>query len=163
MSFSAYCHLDLHPRQRVSQLCRLAKPNSFPIPCSRLPVHWRTFGMLVYWKCFRLIAHFRKYKRGSEPLLSQTSCCLWTCYLIRQLIRVTVSRFELKSPDSKSGILNHCTIPQWAGRDSNPRRREPTDLQSARFDRLPTYPNKNIELPHCVRIVRPCSIGFRPL
>ena len=28
----------------------------------------------------------------------------------------------------------------WAGRDSNPRSRKATDLQSARFDRLPTYP-----------------------
>ncbi len=30
----------------------------------------------------------------------------------------------------------------WAGRDSNPRRREPTDLQSAPFGRLGTCPSK---------------------
>ena len=36
-------------------------------------------------------------------------------------------------PLSYDGIL-------WAGRDSNPRSRKATDLQSARFDRLPTYP-----------------------
>ena len=29
---------------------------------------------------------------------------------------------------------------KWAGRDSNPRRREPTDLQSAPFGRLGTCP-----------------------
>ena len=44
----------------------------------------------------------------------------------------------------------HCTRPPqrscgaeskwWAGRDSNPRRREPTDLQSAPFGRLGTCP-----------------------
>lgn len=28
----------------------------------------------------------------------------------------------------------------WAGRDSNPRRRKPADLQSAPFDRFGTYP-----------------------
>ena len=48
----------------------------------------------------------------------------------------------------------------WAGRDSNPRSRKATDLQSARFDRLPTYPLKKVTFvpftfQHCLS--HPCS------
>ena len=36
--------------------------------------------------------------------------------------------------------LSYFRIFKWAGTDSNRRRRKPTDLQSARFNHLPTYP-----------------------
>ena len=42
----------------------------------------------------------------------------------------------------KADALSTELLPQlkWAGTDSNRRRRQPTDLQSARFNHLPTYP-----------------------
>lgn len=44
----------------------------------------------------------------------------------------------------------------WAGRDLNPRSREATDLQSARFDHLPTYPfkiYKSIFSAFCISLI----------
>ena|SRR3989344_216353 len=48
---------------------------------------------------------------------------------------------------------------QWAGRDSNPRRPKPADLQSAPFDRFGTYPilfriNYIINLANCQYLYR---------
>ena len=45
----------------------------------------------------------------------------------------------------KADALSTELLPQfkWAGTDSNRRRRKPTDLQSARFNHLPTYPCVN--------------------
>ena len=45
--------------------------------------------------------------------------------------------------DSNADALSTELLPQillWAGTDSNCRSREATDLQSARFNHLPTYP-----------------------
>ena len=45
----------------------------------------------------------------------------------------------------KADALSTELLPRikWAGTDSNRRRRKPTDLQSARFNHLPTYPCVN--------------------
>ena len=42
--------------------------------------------------------------------------------------------------------LSYCRKPYvvWAGTDSNCRSREATDLQSARFNHLPTYPKLSL-------------------
>ena len=48
----------------------------------------------------------------------------------------------------------------WAGRDSNPRSRMATDLQSARFDRLPTYPYAPLWYP-TAQGVEPCALHIR--
>lgn len=37
----------------------------------------------------------------------------------------------------------------WAGRDSNPRSLQALDLQSSRFDRLPTYPKDEFHPARC--------------
>ena len=42
--------------------------------------------------------------------------------------------------NKKRGCEIHILFFKWAGTDSNRRSREATDLQSARFNHLPTYP-----------------------
>ena len=47
------------------------------------------------------------------------------------------------------------TLHVWAGTDSNCRSREATDLQSARFNHLPTYPSTGL----CQEVT---PAGFKP-
>ena len=56
-----------------------------------------------------------------------------------------------------SNQLSYCRKPYvvWAGTDSNCRSREATDLQSARFNHLPTYPSTGL----CQEVT---PAGFKP-
>jgi hypothetical protein len=70
------------------------------------------------------------------------------CAVVRRIAVHVDSASSTRELHSTRGCLHGAKPPQhrcgaeskWAGRDSNPRRREPTDLQSAPFGRLGTCP-----------------------
>ena len=116
----------------------LSKTRRGPVDSSR---HRTVTRMRLHPPSTRPAEGRRRWRQGAVVRLRSTRGRRASLTTLRLLATSgPTSTPACTEPESLPSLARQGEESKWAGRDSNPRRREPTDLQSAPFGRLGTCP-----------------------